>query len=107
MSTSLTRLYNDYVKDGDRLKLEKLMVLNWRHAFQTALVWTVDSSPGVPLSNATVGGDFLLTNDVMFTMAHKHIAYLRSAEFQASRSLEGISVYVRQHAPSVAREAGL
>lgn len=107
MSTSLTRLYNEYVRDGDRLKLEKLMVLNWRHAFQTALVWAVDDNPGIPLSNAPTGSDFLVTNDVMFTMAHKRIGYVRSAEFQASRNLEGISEYVRQYAPSIAREAGL
>lgn len=104
--TSLTKLYNVYRKDNDRGTLEKLMVLNWRHAFQTALVWLVDSSPSARLPRRE-GRAFLLTNDIIHRMSQEHLSYVRSPEYLVSCSRGGVAAYVRDYAPVVAREVGL
>jgi hypothetical protein len=98
---SLTKMYNLYVADKDVLKREMLQVLNWRHAFQTALVWLVNSFPGRRLYNSRFDSDFLLTNDIMYEMGKTCFSYLNSKEFLATRSDAGISCYVRQNAPRI------
>jgi hypothetical protein len=98
---SLTKMYNLYLVDGDKEKREKLQVLNWRHAFQTGLVWLVDSLDNLVLYNSKFRNHFLVTNDLMYQMGKDHFAYLNTAEFARSRTLDGIFEYVSKYAPSM------
>lgn len=104
---SLTKIFNQFRIDGDRGKMERLIVLNWRHALQTALVWLVDSNPHCLLRNGDLGGEFLLTNRAQYEMGHRHIEYLRSPEFLETLQRRGVAEYVREYAPGLAGEVGL
>lgn len=98
---SLTKMYNTYLEDYDLQKMQKLQTMNWRHAFQTSLVWLVDSVySNKVLYNKKFNLDFLVTNDIMFEMGKNHIAYLNSIEYQRTRNLEGILDYVKKYHPA-------
>jgi len=98
--SSVTRMYNEYVTDSDPLKRQKLQVMNWRHAFQTALVWAVDSLPGVRRFSRLLGDGALTTNDALHRMGKEHIEYLSSEEFERTRSKAGTREYIARYSPS-------
>lgn len=100
---SLTRMYNEFLVDKDDLKREKLTVMNWRHAFQTALIWVVDSLEK-PVFNSRFNGKFLVTNDIIFEMGKSKINYLSSEQYNFTRSLDGISNYVQKYCPDIDME---
>jgi hypothetical protein len=97
---SLTKMYNEYSSDNDPVKREMLTVLNWRHAFQTALVWLVDCMDIVPY-NKKHEGHFFVTNDIIYKMGREHFDYLNSLEYSRSRTIEGICEYVKRYYPSL------
>ena len=72
-------LYNLYSDDNDPLKREMLTILNWRHAFQTTLVWLIDYMDATPF-NKKFNKEFLVTNDIIHEMGKGHFSYLNSAE---------------------------
>jgi hypothetical protein len=92
---SLTRLYNLYLQDQDPRKKERLIILNWRHAFQTALVYLIDQvCPSLKCSLSLGKRDSLTTNDIIYKMASGSIAYVDSEEYRYSMSEEGINRYL-------------
>lgn len=94
---SLTKMYNEYVLEKRDEKREKLQILNWRHAFQTALVWMVNSFDGRELWNQRFKERFLCTNDIIFNMGNQHFTYLNSEAYRETLSLNGILSYVRKY----------
>lgn len=105
---SLTRMYNTYILDGDMNKREKLLVMNWRHAFQTALVWIVDSvyTDKIPY-NPKFKAEFLVTNDLMFAMGKDYLTYLNSDAFKESMTFEGIIEYIKKYQPDKINNIGV
>lgn len=95
---SLTKMYNQYVIDGDVEKREKLSVMNWRHSFQTALVCLLDMHPSCLIYNKKFDQDFLVTNDIIQEMGKSKFGYLNSEEYNRSCTLEGINEYCRKYA---------
>jgi len=97
---SLTKMYNTYLIDNDTTKSEKLLVLNWRHAFQTSLVWLVN---GVythkPVFNSRYNKRLLLTNDIIYKMGNEQIPYLRTNEYVSSMKYDEIKKYVIKYNP--------
>jgi hypothetical protein len=98
---SLTKMYNQYVLDSDDEKREKLMVLNWRHAFQTALVWLVDFADNMQPYNSKFKANFLVTNDIMYEMGKGKFKYLDTEDYKHSRSIGGVREYVSKYAPQI------
>ncbi len=104
---SLTKMYNAYLLDADQNKKEKLIVLNWRHAFQTALVWLIDTVyPDKTPYNSKFNMEFIVTNDIIFEMGKDHINYINSEEFEQSLSLEGICNYIKKYQPDKINKIG-
>jgi len=98
---SLTKMYNQYVLDSDQEKREKLMVLNWRHAFQTALVWLVDFAGNMKPYNSKFKANFLVTNDIIYEMGKGKFKYLDTEDYKNSRSIGGVREYVSKYAPEI------
>lgn len=96
-NTSLTKMYNQYVIDRDVTKREKLTVMNWRHSFQTALVYLIDIYPKNPIYNKKFDGEFLVTNDIILEMGGNTFGYLSSEEYLRSCTLEGIEEYIKKY----------
>lgn len=97
---SLTKMYNEYVKDRDPLKREMLLVMNWRHAFQTCLVWLVDSSyEKDSIYNSKFNSKFLLTNEIIYEMGNDEIAYLNTPEYKTTLKEDSIKKYVTKYYP--------
>lgn len=98
---SLTKMYNLYSKeDHDTLKREMLSIMNWRHAFQTALVWMVDFTEG-SVFNSKYNREFLVTNDIIYEMGKNDFEYLKSKEYIDSTLLKGIYNYVNKYYPEM------
>jgi len=97
---SLTKMYNQYVIDGDVEKREKLSVMNWRHSFQTALICLLDMYPDCLIHNKKFDQDFLVTNDIIQEMGKSKFRYLNSEEYNRSCTLEGINEYCRRYTES-------
>jgi hypothetical protein len=94
-SLSLTKLYNLYMKDRDPEKMEKLIILNWRHAFQTALVYLVDQiCPSLKCYSSSCKKSYLTTNNIIYKMAHGYIKYVKSGDYLYSMSPKGIKKYL-------------
>lgn len=94
---SLTKMYNQYILDGDVLKREKLSVMNWRHSFQTSLICLLDMNPGYSIYNKKFDDNFLVTNDIMQEMGKDAFNYINSDEYNHSCTLEGIKEYCKKY----------
>ena len=94
---SLTKMYNQYLIDGHQEKREKLLVLNWRHAFQTGLVWLLDLNCDKVFYNTKFNANILVTNDIMLEMGKNSIKYLNSSEYAHSKTIDGILEYVKKY----------
>jgi hypothetical protein len=92
---SLTKLYRLFIETKEREKMEKLIILNWRHAFQTALVYLVDQiCPSLTCYSNSCKRRILTTNDIIYKMASKEIAYLNTEEYRFTMRDEGIQKYL-------------
>lgn len=91
-------MYNLYDEDGDKVKREMLTILNWRHAFQTALVWLLDYADVKPF-NKKHSKPFVVTNDIIHEMGKDYFEYLNSTEYMQSMTVEGIYEYVDKYYP--------
>jgi len=95
-SLSLTKLYNLYLQDQDPGKMERLIIVNWRHAFQTALVYLTNQvCPSLKCYSSSCEERALTTNDIIYKMASGSIAYVESEDYRYSMSEEGINRYLR------------
>ncbi|MCL5093568.1 MAG: hypothetical protein M1355_00305 [Patescibacteria group bacterium] len=95
---SLTKLYNNYLKTKDKKLKEKLIVLNWRHAFQTALVYLVDQFCSKSSCKNCIKE--LITNPIMKEMAMNQISYIDDELYLSSLTEEGINRYVALYSNS-------
>jgi hypothetical protein len=102
---SLTKLYNRYVLSRDNETREILTTVNWRHAFQTSLVWLSDLLRGKPVRNRRFDWGVLVTNDIMWEMGHEHLGYLDSPEFVKSRTRGGVLDYISKYSPALISDA--
>ncbi|MFN4149312.1 MAG: hypothetical protein ACK4IX_00060 [Candidatus Sericytochromatia bacterium] len=91
---SLTKMYNEYSLDNDDLKREKLTIMNWRHAFQTALITLIDIFSPIKLFSYDYNDSFLSTNESIFRMGYNSFEYLNSLEYKETCSLKEIQLYV-------------
>ena len=97
---SLTKMYNTFILDNEKERAEKLMVMNWRHAFQTALVWLVDAVfPDQTLYDEEFDKNFISTNHIIYKMGKEDIQYLNTEEFKSTLLLEGVLKYVKKYNP--------
>lgn len=97
---SLTKMYNTFLVDNDREKMEKLLVMNWRHAFQTSLVWLVDSIfPNKSLFNSVFNKEFIVTNDIIYQMGNKFINYIGTEEYKSTTKYKEVLKYVAKYCP--------
>lgn len=98
---SLTKLYNEYVVDNDQLKMEKLIIMNMRHSFQTALVWMIDSIyNNIPLFDNELNLPLITTNKIIYKLFHGKIDYVDSEEYKETMKLTGISQYIEKYQPN-------
>jgi len=98
---SLTKQYNLYLVDGDKAKRERLIVMNLRHAFQTALVWLCDNiCYDKTLYNCKFGMPFLATNDIIHDLCKDTIEYVSAEEYMETLEIAKIFAYVRKYMPN-------
>ncbi len=94
---SLTKQYNKYIGDNDTLKRERLIIMNLRHSFQTALVWLRDA---VYSEESNIyKSNFITTNDMIYKLCKKSIGYVSTSEFSETLDRTKILSYVRKYMP--------
>lgn len=96
---SLTKMYNTYEENHLKKYREMLIVMNWRHAFQTCLVCLVDMFSSKMLYNSELNGSFLLTNSIIKNMGMQAIDYLSSREFNETTTKEALIQYIEKYYP--------
>lgn len=98
---SLTKQYNQYLIDGDKAKRERLIIMNLRHAFQTALVWLCDNVyPNKNLYTSKLGLGFITTNDIISNLCKSTIGHISTDEYIETLNTSNIYSYIQKYMPN-------